>query len=137
MSWEIWLLIAILFLVVEIFSGSFFFISLSAGAIGGSIGSFLGELELQLFISSLFLLLSFLLARPFLLKISNRSQKTNTDALIGQKGRVLIEINSVTGTGRVIVGGDDWKAISIGDILIPEGTIVEVIKVDSTIIYVK
>ena len=137
MSWEIWLLIAILFLVVEIFSGSFFFISLSAGAIGGCIGSFLGELEMQLFISTLFLLLSFLLARPFLLKISNRSQKTNTDALIGQKGRVLIEINSVTGTGRVMVSGDDWKAVSIGDILIPEGTMVEVIKVDSTIIYVK
>ena len=47
------------------------------------------------------------------------------------------EINPQTGTGRVAIDGDDWKAESDDDQLIEKGTRVVVVSRESIILTVK
>ncbi len=63
--------------------------------------------------------------------------KTNTDALEGKRGRVTEAIDFSKNTGRVFVYGDDWRAMSENGEVIKENEMVEVVKIDSTILIVK
>lgn len=56
---------------------------------------------------------------------SPRLIPTNADRLIGAIGTVTQTIEPQTG-GRVLVGGQDWKAMSIRHEVIPEGEMVKV-----------
>lgn len=137
MNWQIWIIIAIAMLIIEVFTTTFFFISLAAGAFGAALASLFGSpLEIQLLFAAVFTLISFVWARPFIQRFSKR-HLTNTDALIGQHGRVSERIDTTTGSGRVKLGGDDWKAVSIDNIVLEAGSQVEIIRVDSTILHVK
>lgn len=137
MSWQLWIIIAIVLLIIEVFTTTFFFISLTAGALGaGLVAAFGFSLEIQLLLAAVFTLISFIWARPVLMRFSN-NRLTNTDALIGQHGRVTERIDQIAGSGRVQVGGDDWKAISNDEAVIETGTSVQVTLVDSTILHVK
>ena len=56
--------------------------------------------------------------------------KTNIDSLIGQKATVIADIDNSKDTGMVVVKGQKWSAKSKEfDLVIPEGTIVEVTEV--------
>ena len=137
MNWQIWIIIAIAVLIIEVFTTTFFFVSLAIGALGAALAAVFGSpIEIQLLLAAVFTLISFVWARPVLQQFSNR-HLTNTDALIGQVGRVSERIDASTGTGRVKVGGDDWKAVAMNAALLESGTQVEIIRVDSTILYVK
>ncbi len=46
-------------------------------------------------------------------------------------------IDNRVGSGRVLVGGDDWKAVSVDGIFIDEGTAIEVVKLEGTRLYVR
>jgi membrane protein implicated in regulation of membrane protease activity len=137
MRWEVWIIIAIFLLIIEVFTTTFFFISLAAGAVGAGLAAAFGaSIEFQLFLAAIFTLVSFIWARPILQKFSQK-HPTNTDALIGQLGRVSERIDVLAGTGRVALDGDDWRAVAVGESFIEMGTQVEVVKVDSTILHVK
>lgn len=53
-------------------------------------------------------------------------EKTNSDLLIGRKGRVLEEIDPIAGSGQVKVSGQVWSAVSSNQQKIPEGSLVTV-----------
>lgn len=61
---------------------------------------------------------------------SGSSVRANSDALVGKKGYVQSEIDPVKDAGRVLIGGEDWKATSDG--VIPAGTAVRVVEVKGT-----
>jgi membrane protein implicated in regulation of membrane protease activity len=63
--------------------------------------------------------------------------KINVDALAGSVGRVVEPIDEKGNTGRIFVNGDDWRARSENEEVIPENEKVEVIRVDSTTLIVK
>jgi membrane protein implicated in regulation of membrane protease activity len=63
--------------------------------------------------------------------------KTNVDALVGMKGRVIEAINLEKNTGRVFVSGDDWRAESENGEVIQKDEQIEVKQVNSTILIVK
>ena len=82
MSWQLWILIAIFLLITEVFTTTFFFISLAAGALGASLASLFGStLEIQLLLAAVFTLVSFVWARPLVQHFSKR-HLTNTLSLI-------------------------------------------------------
>jgi membrane protein implicated in regulation of membrane protease activity len=56
---------------------------------------------------------------------------------VGKTGRVSERIDRAANTGRVIVEGDDWRAVSENDVPIESGARVEIIRVDSTILLVR
>lgn len=139
--WQIWLMLAILLLIVEIFTTTFLTASLAVGCLAVGIVSYLGfDINYQLIVFSIGSIVAFFGARPFMIKYAYRNGenvKTNMDALIGQIGRVNETIDPASGRGRVIVSGDDWKAESLHNQSIKKGDKIRVIKVQSTTLIVE
>lgn len=140
-AWHIWVIIALIFIIVEIFTSGFAVACFSIGAVAGAIASACGlAIIWQILIFAVFTFLAFVYVRPFIMKTFYKPQdgrQTNADALIGRKARVTVEIDPQKGTGRVAIDGDDWKAVSEDGAKIKVGTNVEVTKVDSIILTVK
>lgn len=63
--------------------------------------------------------------------------KINIDALYHAEGYVTETIDNTLHTGRVMVYGDDWKAVADPDEIIEKGTNITVVKIDSNILIVK
>lgn len=63
--------------------------------------------------------------------------KINVEALDNAEGYVTETIDNALHTGRVMVYGDDWKAVAETDEIIEKGTNITVVKVDSNILIVK
>ena len=138
--WQIWIIVALGFFILEVFTPGFAVACLSIGAIGGAVGSAFGcELKFQILIFAIFTLLAFVLVRPLVLKFFyNKSKEvpTNVDALIGRQAIVTEEIKPVVG-GRVKVDGDDWKAVTADGKSVEAGKIVRILKLDSVILTVE
>ena len=78
--------------------------------------------------------------RPFFTKYCYKASpgvKTNVDALVGKTGRVTEVISDELNSGRVLVGGDDWKAVSLDGIVIEKNSKVEVVRVEVNKVYVR
>ena len=137
--WHYWAIAALLLVVGEILTSGFAMICLAIGAVAGAIAAATGAiLEAQLIWFAVGTLVAFLAVRPILKRISKVDEvATNADALIGRRAVVSEEINPQTGTGRVAIDGDDWKAESDDDQLIEKGTRVVVVSRESIILTVK
>ncbi|WP_304582232.1 MULTISPECIES: NfeD family protein [Bacteria] len=139
--WHIHIIVALIFIMIEIFTSGFAVICFAFGAIGSAVASACGaSIEMQLLCFCLCTLLAFVAVRPFLLKFfyrRNDAVKTNAEALIGRRAIVSETIDSVSGTGRVSIDGDDWKATTEDDATIAKGSHVMITKIDSIILTVK
>ncbi|MFY0672665.1 MAG: NfeD family protein [Bacteroidia bacterium] len=140
-EWHIWILLGVLFFIIEIFTPAFVAACLGIGFLFGGLASAL-ELSytIQLIFFSVGTAASFFLIRPFILKIGYQNAdkvKTNADSLVGKKGKVVEEINSAKGTGYVAVDGDQWKAVSSNNEVIELNSQVEILSRDSIIVTVK
>lgn len=138
--WHIWIIVALIFFIMEIFTPGFAVACLSIGSIGGSIASACGlEFKFQILVFAIATLLAFVLVRPVVLKVFHNKSKevlTNVDALVGRQAIVSEEIVPIVG-GRVKVDGDDWKAISADGRPVSAGTPVRILKVESVILTVE
>ena len=138
--WQVWGIIAVLCLILELSSGDFFIICFSIGAVFAIISAILGlSIYWQIFIFAVFSLLSVLFVRPVALRYLHKNEPnkpSNADALLGRTGRVTEPIH-VGGNGYVQIDGDLWKAVSNSDTEIAVGTTVRVIGRESTIITVE
>lgn len=140
-AYQIWLIIAIVLVIIEICTAAFGSICFAIGAGFSAIAAGLGAgLTWQIVIFAVVSLLTFIFLRPFILKFMDRKSKdvkTNADALVGRKAVVSERIDASQLTGRVAVDGDDWKAVSENGEIIEKGTMVEIVKLDSIILTVK
>jgi len=137
--WQVWAVVAVLGLILELSSGDFFIICFAIGAVGAAVVSPFAGIYVQLLVFAVITLFSIFTVRPFALrylykKESNRP--SNADALLGQIGTVS-ETILAGGFGRVIIAGDNWKAICTGEEDIPQGTRVRVVGRESIIITVE
>ena len=136
--WQVWAIVAVICLILELSSGDFFIICFSIGAVFAIIGAVVGlSVYWQLLIFAVFSLLSVLFVRPVALRWLHKNdpnRASNADALIGRTGRVTEAIKAGS-NGYVQIDGDLWKAVSNVDI--PVGTSVRVIGRESTIITVE
>ena len=138
--WEVWAVVAVICLILELMAGDFFIICFSIGAVGGLLTALLSDsLYLQLFAFAVFTVLALVYVRPFAKRYLHKgedSRVSNADALMGRQGRV-VETVKAGGFGRVQIDGDIWKAVTNGEADIPEGSPVVVIDRASTIITVE
>lgn len=138
--WQLWALVVIVCLILEITSGDFFILCFSIGALVSAViaavgGSFAVQLEIFAVVS----VLSLFFIRPRLVKLlhgKRRERLSNADALIGRVGKVSEAIES-NGYGRVAIDGDDWKAVSADGSYVPSGQNVRVVGRESIIITVE
>ena len=136
--WQLWAVVSIICLILELSSGDFFIICFSIGAVFAIIAAALGlGIYWQLFIFAVFSLLSVLFVRPVALRYLHKNEPnkpSNADALLGRTGKVT-EAITAGGNGYVQIDGDLWKAVSTTDI--PTGETVRVVDRQSTIITVE
>ena len=132
MSYILWMILAVAFLVIEFGTVTLVSIWFVGGALAAMIASLLGAaLWLQVLLFGLVSLLLLLLLRPFLRKYVNPMKtSTNVDALVGAEALVTEPINNLTGTGAIKVSGVVWTARSANGAPIPEGTVVTVQRVE-------
>ena len=140
--WQIWLIVALLFFVIEILTTGVAVICFSFGALASMIVALCGgDITLQVILFAVVSLLSLIFLRPVLVKLfykkGKKEVKTNVDALIGRIGVVSETIDFAKNQGRVAVDGDDWKAVSQDDSVIEKGEKVEIVKIESIIVTVK
>jgi membrane protein implicated in regulation of membrane protease activity len=139
--WHIWLLIALISFIMEIFVPSFVLFNFGIGALVGSLAAGLNlSVEWQIVLFSSGTLMSFFLVRPVMKKYAYRRSgdlKTNNDALVGRQAKVTEEISNENNRGRVLLDGDNWQARSLSNEEIPAGSIVEIVQLNSIILIVK
>lgn len=140
-SYQIWLIVAIILVIIEICTAAFGSICFAIGAAFSALAAGLGlSLTWQIIIFAAVSLLTFIFLRPIAMRFLDRKSKdvkTNADALVGRKGIVSERIDSTQHTGRVAIDGDDWKAVSANGSVIEKGVEVEIVKRDSIILTVK
>ena len=128
--WQVWAVIAILGLVLELSSGDFFIICFALGALCTTIVAPFTDFYVQLSVFIIASLLAIWQVRPFALRYLHKGDQDyvdNADAVVGQRGTVTTEI-PVNGTGRVKAAGEDWKATTADGSLIPKGTLVRIVE---------
>jgi membrane protein implicated in regulation of membrane protease activity len=137
--WQLWTLVGVICLILELTSGDFFIMCFSIGAFFTIIPAAMGSsFTVQVIVFAIASLLCLLFVRPLALKYFHRNdpnRQSNVDAMIGRRG-VVTEPIEAGGFGRVKIDGDSWKAQSTiaGDL--KAGTRVEVTAIDSVIITV-
>lgn len=138
--WQVWVIVCILGLILELSSGDFFIMCFAIGAVAAIIPSALGvSITWQVIVFAVVSALSLMFVRPVALKYFHKSKDerpSNADALIGQEGRVSATIEP-GGFGRVAVDGDDWKAKSADGQAIEKDAKVRIVSRESIIITVE
>ena len=140
--WQIWLLVAAAFVVIEIFTSGFAVACFSVGCVFGAILAACDlSLTWQVVAFAIGTFLSFILIRPVVMryldkKTNDNHIKTNMDNIIG-KTAVVTERIEGNGYGRVKIDGDDWKAQTADGAAAEVGEKVRIESFESIILTVK
>ena len=128
----IWLILMILFLIMEANTVSLVSAWFAAGSLAALIASLFGApgwLQITLFLVTSAAALACL--RPLVRKyIKPKIVPTNTDALLNSQGYVTEEIDNLAARGQVKLGAMEWTARSTNGNPIPQGTLVKVDKIE-------
>ena len=138
--WQMWAVVAVICLILELMAGDFFIICFSIGSVFAAITAAVGGgIYWQLLMFAIFTLISLFWVRPFAQRYLHKGEDnrvSNADALIDRQGRV-VETVKADGFGRVQIDGDIWKAVTNEPDNIAEGKNVRVVGRESTIITVE
>lgn len=139
MIW-IWVVAAAFFLVIEIFTVSFFISCFGVGAIASAIVAVFAP-EAYTTQMAVFVVVSAItvaLTRRFADRVSGeQAEDFGVDRLRGQPGVVVQAIDPVTGSGRVRVEREEWRADSATMEPIEIGSMIEVIEIEGTHLVVR
>ncbi len=127
MNVTVWLILLIVFLVVEAMTVSLVCIWFAGGSLIGLIAAALhAPWWLQILLALAVAIVLLIFTRPVAVKYFNKDRvKTNVESLIGKQAIVISEINNLQGIGQATVGHQQWSARSIvDDITIPVGAVV-------------
>ena len=131
-AWVIWLIIAVLLGLTEIFT-----LTAALGLLGGaalitSAFAALGlPVPLQLLLFALASAAGIVLLRPIAARHVHqpRLQRFGVEALVGRTAYVVREVTGRDGTVRI--GGEEWTARALDEsLVIPAGAAVDVIQID-------
>ena len=132
--WWIWMVLAALFVVGEIFTAGFFILWFGIGAAVAGVLALCG-------LGPAWQWGAFVVVSGALLPLSRRFAQAVTDEQpagvganrnIGKQGTVLQEIDNEAGTGQVRVDDDQWRARSSTDEKIPQGAKITVVSQEGT-----
>ena len=139
--WWIWMVLAGVFIVIEILTPGFFLLWFGVGAVAAGLVALAGAgMTWQLLTFAAVTVVLLVFSRRFAERITRGGQplSVGADRLLGQKGIVVKEINNLKNTGMVRVQQDEWRADSSSDEeVIPAGDVVEVVRIEGTHLVVK
>lgn len=137
--WWIWMIIAALFVVGEIFTAGFFLLWFGIGAAVAGVLALLGlSFGWQLAAFAVVSLVLFASSRRLAERFSKKQPPgIGADRFIGKQGIVLEDIDNVKNVGRVRLDKEEWRADSEAEAIIPAGKQVEVVRLEGTHLVVK
>lgn len=127
MNVTVWLILLIVFLIVEASTVSLVCIWFAGGSVIGLIAASLhAPWWVQILLALTVALVLLIFTRPIAVKYFNKDRvKTNVQSLIGKQAIVISEINNLQGIGQATVGHQQWTARSVEDnVVIPVGAVV-------------
>jgi len=132
--WWIWMIIAGIFIIGELFHMGFFLLWFGVGAAIAGILALLGLGGGWQWGSFIVLsMILFAVTRRFAERFTKKQPPgIGADRFIHQKGVVVEEIDNNKNVGRVRIGKDEWRADSDTGEIIPVGKTVEVVRVEGT-----
>lgn len=136
--WQVWLIVSILCLILELTNGDFFIFCFAIGGIGGLITSLITDsIAAQVIVFAVISIICIFFVRPTIVKYFHKSgRRSNFEALIGRHGRVTDAIPQ-DGYGYVQIDGDSWRSHTKDGQPIEKGAEVEVLSMNSIILTVK
>lgn len=131
-AWQVWTIAGVGLMIAEVIAPGFWLLSV---AVGCFVAAFTGLLPLGLTTQVIAFaggtVASLALLRPFLLRRFHRGGvRTGVEALIGKTGTITQRLGPHGQTGRLLVDGEDWRAVSVDDAALEPGTRVIVLEVD-------
>lgn len=137
--WWIWMAIAAILLIAEIFTAGFFLLWFSIGAAGAGILAMLDVgRPAQLIVFILLSGILFVFGRRFAERVTeNQPPGIGADRFVGQNGIVIESIENKANKGRIMIGSDEWRALSDNGEILKIDTMVEVMRIDGTKAIVK
>ena len=138
MIW-VWLGAAVVFGVVEALTAGLVSIWFVAGSAAALIGAFLGaglgaQVALFVVVSAAALAVTRPLVRRY---TAGKAVPTNLDRVLGDSGKVTETIDNENSSGAVYVDGKTWTARSADGSVIPEGAVVEILRMEGVKLFVK
>ena len=137
--WQIWLIAAGVFFVLEIFTVGFLVFWLGIGCLLAMLVSFVTDsiiIQTTVFVISSGLLI--FATKPLVKKFTKEDNtKTNVYSIVGKKAIVIENIDWSTGTGQIKFDGQVWSARTEEQVNIEKGTEVEIEKIEGVKAFVK
>lgn len=129
----IWIAVIVLAIIIEAISEQLISIWFVPGAIVATFLDYFGQSIIwQILVILVLAGVGIALARIFLAdKIASKIQKTNIDAIIGEKCVVTERIDNYAGCGLVKIKGQIWSARGVGENdVYEEGTVLHVVAIE-------
>lgn len=127
-----WLLLAAIFIVIEIITLGLTTIWFAGGSFVAAIAAVAGaSLPVQVILFVVVSVGLLALTRPLAVKhLDSKTEKTNAEGLVGQTAVVLQEINNLQESGQAKVNGMEWtaRAKNTEDIF-PKGAVVKIVEI--------
>lgn len=122
----VWIILAVVFLVVELITVGMVSLWFMIGALVGLLAAALGAgAWLQILLFLVVSVVCFVLLYPRLKKFVGRNrQATNADMALGKTCIVTQRIDNIADTGAVSVGGKIWSARTYDGTVVEEGSLV-------------
>jgi len=137
--WWVWMALAALFLISEIFTAGFFLLWFSFGAAAAGVLALLkvglaGQLIVFILVSGIL----FVFGRRFADRVTVKQPPgIGADRFLDKEGIVLETIDNDANTGKARIEQDEWRVNSETGEVIPKGARVKVIRIDGTRAIVK
>ena len=137
--WQIWLIAAGVFFVIEIFTIGFLIFWFGiASLIAMVVSFFVSNIIVQ---ATVFVISSVLLifaTKPLVNKIQRKETvPTNVYSIVGKRGIVTEDIDWSTGTGKIKAEGEIWSAKTNNHVNIPKGSEIEIESIEGVKAFVK
>ena len=138
-SWLVWIALMVAFGVLEAATVNMVSIWFVGGALVAMIADLAGAgiwTQLILFVLTAGVLLACL--RPFVQKyVTPNKTATNVDMVIGREAYLTETVDNLRGTGTLKLDGKVWTVRSVSEAVLPEGTLVKVVKLEGVKLYVE
>lgn len=137
LAWQLFGIIGIAFLILEVFTPSMFFLNFALAAfLCMPIAVYVNNVFALVLIFSVLSFVSFVFLRPILIKRFNKTQETGINSkYIDKVVKTDSEISDSSGV--INIYGERWEARSDDGSTIPAGVNVKIVRNESIIMYVK
>ena len=135
--WEFIVICGIIFILLELFIPSMFFLNFAVAAFITAVVSLFTTKTMALVLTFfVFSFLSFAFLRPLLLKRKSRETETGiNDKYIGKRVKAIEDISA--DAGAISIYDERWNARTQDGSVIPANSEVEIVGNDSLVMYVK